>query len=76
MNIIACFDSPKRNYLWPKDIREEEMISEGQKQKLTNLIYSNIQDSSEAEMRCSQLENLSYVEAENYILDFSFARWK
>ncbi|MCX6723413.1 MAG: hypothetical protein NT094_05130 [Candidatus Staskawiczbacteria bacterium] len=74
--ITASMDEPQNIYWPPKYLGEEDMISEEQQRKLTNLIYANIQDSSECELRCSQLENLTSVEAENYILDFSFARWK
>lgn len=74
--ITACFDSPQPNYILPDYIGEVEMISEGQRRTLTELIYTYIQGESEQEDRIKELENLSFSEAENCILDFSFARWK
>lgn len=74
--ITAAFDNPQSNYILPDYIGEVEMISEGQRRTLINLISIYIQGESEQEARISELENLSFSEAENYILDFSFARWK
>lgn len=74
--ITAAFDNPRSNYILPDYIGEVEMISEGQRRQLISLIYTYIQGESEQTARISELENLSYSEAENCILDFSFARWK
>ena len=73
---VASFDSSKRSYIFPIKYVGEERISEGQRRTLIELIYMYIQGKSKQEARISELENLTYSEAENYILDFSFARWK
>ena len=69
-------DFPRRGYIFPIEYVGEEKISEGQRRTLTELIYTYIQGGSEQEARISELENLTYSEAEDCILDFSFARWK
>jgi len=73
---VANFDGSRRNYIFPTEYVDEERISEGQRRTLIELIYVYIQGKSEQEARISELETLTYSEAENYILDFSFARWK
>lgn len=69
-------DFPRRGYIFPIEYVGEEKISEGQRRTLINLIYTYIQGESEQEARIKELEDLSFSEAENCILDFSFARWK
>lgn len=73
---IASFDGPRRGYDFPIEYVGEEKISNGQRRTLINLISIYIQGESEQEARISELENLSFSEAEDCILDFSFARWK
>ena len=73
---IASFDGPRRGYAFPMEYIDEGMISKGQRRTLTNLIYTYIQGESEQEARIKELEDLSFSEAEDCILDFSFARWK
>lgn len=73
---IANLDDSRRGYTFPIEYVGEEKISNGQRRTLTELIYANIQGESEQEARISELENFSFSEAENYILDFNFARWK
>jgi len=73
---IASFEGPRKSYFFPMEYVDEGMISEGQRRTLTNLIYTYIQGESEQEARIRELDDLSYSEAENCILDFIFARWK
>lgn len=73
---IASFEGPRRGCAFPTEYVDEGMISEGQRRTLTNLIYTYIQGESEQEARIKELDDLSYSEAEDCILDFSFARWK
>ena len=73
---ISSFEGPRRSRIFPIEYVDEEMISEGQRRTLTNLIYTYIQGESEQEARIKELDDLSFSEAENCILDFSFARWK
>lgn len=73
---IASFDGPRRGYVFPMEYVDEGMISDGQRRTLTNLIYTYIQGESEQEARIRELDDLSFSEAEDCILDFSFARWK
>ena len=73
---IAGFEGPRRGYVFPIEYVDEGMISEGQRRTLTNLIYTYIQGESEQEARIKELGDLSFSEAEDCILDFSFARWK
>ncbi|MFA6453089.1 MAG: hypothetical protein WCW57_06475 [Candidatus Pacearchaeota archaeon] len=73
---VASFEGPRRGYSFPVEYVDEGMISEGQRRTLTNLIYTYIQGESEQEARIKELDDLSFSEAEDCILDFSFARWK
>lgn len=73
---ITSADGPRRGYAFPIEYVDEGMISEGQRSTLTNLIYTYIQGESEQEARIKELDDLSFSEAENCILDFSFARWR
>ena len=73
---IASFEGPRKGYVFPMEYVDEGMISEGQRHTLTNLIYTYIQGESEQEARIRELDDLSFSEAEDCILDFSFARWK
>ena len=73
---IASFEGPRRGYAFPVEYVEEGMISDGQLRTLIDLIYTYIQGESEQQARIKELDDLSFSEAENCILDFSFARWK
>jgi hypothetical protein len=73
---IASFEGPRRGYVFPMEYVAEEMISDGQRRTLIDLIYTYIQGESEQQARIKELDDLSFSEAENCILDFSFARWK
>jgi hypothetical protein len=73
---IASFEGPRRGYAFPVEYVDEGMISDGQLRTLIDLIYTYIQGESEQQARIKELDDLSFSEAENCILDFSFARWK
>ena len=75
-NTTVASDFPRRGYAFPIEYVGEEKISEGQRRILTELIHTYIQGESEQEDRIKGLSDLSFSEAEDYILDFSFARWK
>lgn len=71
--ITADFELP-RNYWPPRYLGEEEMISDRQKSTLTELICANFQE-EERELRLSQLENMTAIEATDAIYDYSFGSW-
>ena len=71
--ITAGFELP-RNY-WPRCLGEEKMISERQRNTLTEIICANFQD-EERELRLSQLENMTAVEATDAIYDYSVGSWR
>ena len=71
--ITADFELPK-NY-WPsKYLSEEKMISDRQRNTLTEIICANFQD-EERELRLSQLENMTTIEATDAIYDYSVGKW-
>jgi hypothetical protein len=75
MNTIASADGP-RNIYWPsKYLSEEKMISDRQRNTLTEIICANFQD-EERELRLSQLENMTAIEATDAIYDYSVGDWR
>jgi len=73
MNTIT-YDS-KRNY-WPlKYLGEVPMINKYQKNKLISLIYSNIDDENERELRLSELQDLTGKDADYALYQFSTGKW-
>ncbi|MFZ3011406.1 MAG: hypothetical protein WA060_00170 [Minisyncoccia bacterium] len=71
--ITADFELP-RNY-WPlKYLGEEKMISDRQRNTLTEIICANFQE-EEQELRLSQLENMTAIEATDAIYDYSVGNW-
>ncbi|MFA6273551.1 MAG: hypothetical protein WC662_00115 [Candidatus Paceibacterota bacterium] len=71
--ITADFELP-RNY-WPlKILGEEKMISDRQRNTLTEIICANFQE-EERELRLSQLENMTAIEATDAIYDYSVGNW-
>lgn len=70
---IANFEGPRRNYFFP--LCEEEMISEGQRRTLTELILCNI-DEEKREGYINQISDITKAEADDWILEFTMGRWK
>jgi hypothetical protein len=71
---IASFDAPKN--FWPsKYLGEVPMISQFQKEKLTALIYQNIIEENDREIRLMELENLTETEANDLLYKFSTCKW-
>jgi len=71
---IASADGP-RNY-WPlKYLSDTPMITQNQKEKLTALIYQNIFDENDRELRLSELEDLTKADADYAIYQFSTGKW-
>jgi len=71
--ITADFELP-RNYWPPKYLSEEKMISDRQRNTLTEIICSNFQE-EERELRLSQLENMTAIEATDAIYGYSVGNW-
>ena len=72
--IVANADSP-RNY-WPlKYLGNTPMITKSQKEKLTTLIYQNITDENERELRILELEDLTEADASYALYQFSTGQW-
>ena len=75
MNTKTCFDYPGRKYIFPtRYIGEEKMISDRQRNTLTEIISANFQE-EERELRLSQLENMTAIEATDAIYDYSVGNW-
>jgi desulfoferrodoxin (superoxide reductase-like protein) len=73
---IASFDSPRKRYAFPtKYIGVEQMITAQQKHKLIDLIYANIHEEWDRELRLSQLEDLTEREAEKVIWEYLTAKY-
>ena len=76
MNTITSnADGPRRNY-WPlKYLGDEPMITKNQKEKLTALIYQNISDENERELRILELEDFTEADASYSLFQFSRGIW-
>lgn len=75
MNTTANMDGP-RNIYWPsKYIGETPMITQNQKAKLTALIYQNVFEEYERELRLSELEDLTQADADYELYKFSLGIW-
>jgi len=72
---IASFEEPRRNY-WPsRYLGETPMITKNQKERLTALIYQNIPDENDRELRLSELEDLTQADADYALYQFSTGQW-
>jgi hypothetical protein len=73
--IIASADGP-RNIYWPsKYLGDTPMINKSQKERLTALIYQNIFEDNERELRLSELEDLTQADADYALYRFSTGKW-
>ena len=74
MNTITSANCP-RNY-WPsKYLGDTPMITQNQREKLTALIYQNIFEEHERELRLSELEDLTQADADYALYQFSTGQW-
>ena len=74
--IAHGFDGPRGHYVFPLgSIGEEELINNGQRRTLTELILRNIEDSNEQEQRLALLDDLTVREADKAIFEFMAANW-
>lgn len=72
---IASADGP-RNIYWPsKYLGDTPMINKSQKERLTALIYQNIFEDHERELRLSELEDLTQADADYALYQFSTGKW-
>ncbi|MEI8337562.1 MAG: hypothetical protein WCF92_00250 [bacterium] len=68
---------PKRNYYPKEDYPfEEEMITARQRRSLTDYVLENIQDEDERENWSSQLDELTFNDAEELLFEFLAGRFK
>jgi hypothetical protein len=73
--ITASADGP-RNIYWPsKYLGDTPMITQNQRARLTALIYQNIFDEYERELRLSELEDLTQADADYALYQFSLGIW-
>ena len=73
--IIASADGP-RNIYWPsKYLGDTPMITPNQRAKLTALIYQNVFEDHERELRLSELEDLTQADADYALYQFSLGIW-
>ena len=72
---MASADGP-RNIYWPsKYLGDTPMITQNQKEKLTALIYQNVFEDHERELRLSELEDLTQTDADYALYQFSLGIW-
>ncbi len=71
---IASMDGP-RNIYWPPCLGEIPMITKSQKEKLTTLIYQNIFDENERELKLMELEDLTQADASYMLYQFETGKW-
>ncbi len=75
--ITANMDGPRRFYWPPKyDLEETPMISKSQKERLTALIYQNILDEDERELKLMELEDMTEADADYSLYQFSSGKWE
>ena len=75
MNTTASMDGP-RNIYWPsKYLGDTPMITPNQRAKLTDLIYQNVFEDHERELRLSELEDLTQADADYALYQFSLGIW-
>ncbi len=68
---------PKRNYYPKEDYSlQEEMITERQRCSLTDYVLENIQDEDERENWFSQLDELTFNDAEELLFEFLTGRFR
>ncbi len=72
--LVAGADGP-RNYWPPKYLSETPMITQNQKERLTALIYQNIFDENERELKLMELEDLTQADADYSLYQFSTGKW-
>ena len=71
--IVANLDGP-RNY-WPACLSETRMINRFQKERLTSFIYQNINDENQRELKLSELDDLTEIDADYALYQFSRGIW-
>jgi len=73
--LTSSLDGPNKSY-WPSRYSGEiPMITQNQKAKLTTLIYQNIFEEHERELRLSELEDLTQGDADYALYQFSLGIW-
>ncbi len=73
--ITAEMDGPRRSYFPSKYIGETPMITQNQKERLTALIYQNVFEDHERELKLSELEDLTQADADYALYQFSLGIW-
>ena len=74
----ASFDSARHFFLkYPKyDFFDRpKLISESQKSRLRELIFQNITDENDRELKLMELEEMDSVEADDSLYGFSVGKW-
>ena len=74
MNSIASLDG-SRNIYWPYYTGEIPMITKNQKERLTALIYQNVIEENERELRLSELDDITQADADYALFQFSQGIW-
>ena len=75
MNTTASMDGP-RNIYWPSSYQGEiPLITQNQKEELTALIYQNITNKNERELKLQELEDLTEADACLALFHFSSGIW-
>ena len=76
MNTITASADGPRNIYWPsKYLGDTPMITPNQRAKLTALIYQNVFEDHERELRLSELEDLTQADADYALYQFSLGIW-
>ena len=74
-NTLVAGADGQRNY-WPsKYLGNTPMITQSQKERLTALIYQNVFEDHERELRLSELEDLTQADADYALYQFSTGQW-
>lgn len=76
MNATTASAESSKNIYWPsKYLGDTPMITPNQKAKLTALIYQNVFEDHERELRLSELEDLTQADADYALYQFSLGIW-
>ena len=76
MNTITASADDPRNIYWPsRYLGDTPMITPNQRAKLTALIYQNVFEDHERELRLSELEDPTQADADYELYKFSLGIW-
>ena len=71
---ISSFGFGRVSPYYPEDF--DRPMSDSQRRKLQDIIFSNISNPREVERRLAEIESYDYSDAEEVLADMALAPWK